>query len=205
MSYFSKLVKQLFPEPEVATSKEPLVSEALIRSMNEKGRYFKWLNQSTYKSVLYEIYENYQLKKQQLTKNWWVHVLSSKYANGFAITFNQLYTTHDFQHLFDYFKDQVLNIGYRLCVSDRKIYDRPNYVETVEKYYLKPPARKSYESSGLLDQVYGNIIIEHVLIDDKPSYIRFMANIYSDRLYTKALDFEELMKVIFLKEKGGGK
>jgi len=125
------------------------------------------------------------------------HILSTPYANGFALTYHPSIGIQAFNCFFDYLKDQVKNIAYQLNNSSRKIYDKPSYVETKEKYYLKPPL-KAIEDNELFDQLYGNISIEYILIDEKPSYIKLVASIYSDRLYTKALPFEDLAKKLFL-------
>jgi hypothetical protein len=96
-------------------------------------------------------------------------------------------------------KDKTLNLGYKLVNADRSLFDKDKYVETKERYYLKPII-DAQNSDELFNQRFGNIMIEQVLIDNKPSYLKFMASIYSDRLYTKALDFEELMAVVFEKD-----
>ncbi|MFT6053161.1 MAG: hypothetical protein ACJAS3_000119 [Roseivirga sp.] len=47
------------------------------------------------------------------------------------------------------------------------------------------------------NQLYGNILIEYVMIVRKPSYIKLMANIYQDRMYSEALAFDELIEKLF--------
>ncbi len=80
--------------------------------------------------------------------------------------------------------------------ADRSLFDKDKYVETKERYYLKPIINAE-NTNELFNQRFGNIMVEQVLIDNKPSYLKFMASIYSDRLYTEALGFEELMEAIF--------
>ncbi|MEM1135694.1 MAG: hypothetical protein AAGI07_07620 [Bacteroidota bacterium] len=195
MSFFDKIYNKLFSNGK-GNSKEAFVSEQLIRGEQYKRDYFRWINEGIYKIHLDSIYSAYQKKLQKIDDEFKVHVLSTPYANGFALSYHPSLSTSDFSFLFDYFKDQAVNLGYQLNNSGRKIYDRPNYVEAKEKFYLKPPLQ-DIQQGELFDQMYGNILIEQILVDSKPSYMKFVANIYSDRLYTKALEFEELLSKVF--------
>ena len=95
-----------------------------------------------------------------------------------------------FQNFFDYLKDKTLEQGYKLAQSDRRIMDKDTYEETIEKWYLKPQSADL--DTSLINQRFGNIIIEKIEVNRKPNYLRFMANIYADRLYSKAQPFDEL-------------
>ncbi len=196
MSFFDKIMQKIFPEKQGTVSKEPFVTEKLIRAENYNKAYFRWINERAYKPLLDRVYQAYQLKLQKQETDLKFHILTTPYANGFALTFNPTIGQQAFSFFFDFLKDQVINAGYRLNNSGRKIYDKPNYVETIEKYYLKPPL-KSMDDDSLFDQLFGNISIEYILIDEKPSYIKLVASIYSDRLYTKALPFEDLVQILF--------
>jgi hypothetical protein len=44
-----------------------------------------------------------------------------------------------------------------------------------------------------LEQKFGNIHVEFLTINDKPDYIKLMANVYSDRNYREAESFENLL------------
>ena len=89
----------------------------------------------------------------------------------------------------------MLELGYKISVADRKISEKNTCEETVEKWYLKPLTEDL--ETGIANQRYGNITVEKIEIDRKPNYIKFLASIYQDRLYTKALTFEELLENLF--------
>lgn len=199
MSFFDKILNQLFPKTdEGITNKQPMISEPLTRKDAERSSYFEWQNSGSYREVLEKLYQAYQTRLQNRQGNWEIHLLQMPAANGFAFTYPTNLAAREFQHLFDLLKDRVLTLNYRLVNADRQIFDKKSFVETKEKYYLKPNI--DFQNTGdLFDQQYGNILIELILIDDKPSYLKLVASIYSDRLYTKALDFSELLDEIFEK------
>ena len=194
MSYFDKIVGKLFAGKKAGSVAE--VHEVLKRSERERTLYAQWKNSEDQQALLRELAQAYYYKKTNIRSDIEVHLFNTAYANGFAVSYLTRIVPKTFQHLFDYFKDKVLDMQYRLVTADRRILDRDIYVETIEKYYLKPPLR-SQKDEKTIDQQYGNIIIEYVLIDDKPSYIKLLASIYSDRLYQEALSYDDFIYRLF--------
>jgi len=186
-SYFEEVYQRLFKKQQV---KAPVVHELLKRSEKELSSFEEWNRSEERKNLVNDFDRAYHLKKQLIESAMKVHLLESQYANGFAITFNDVFTEESFRQLFDYFKDQVLQMGYKLAQADRRISDKETYEESIEKWYLKPLSADF--DAKIVDQRYGNVIIELVSVNRKPNYMRLMANVYQDRLYTKALPFEEL-------------
>jgi len=186
-SFFEEVYKKLFKKQN---SNQPVVHEQLKRSEKELEDYGVWKSSEFRENLLQDFDRAYHLKRQQIESAMKVHLLDSQYANGFAITFNNVFTEKNFRNLFDYFKDCVLDQGYKLAQADRRISDKQTYEETIEKWYLKPQGTDFDQE--IIDQRYGNVIIEYIAIDRKPSFIRLMANVYQDRLYAQARPFEEL-------------
>ncbi len=124
--------------------------------------------------------------------------LNSPKSQGFILKYEIVEATTDFaefRYLFDYLKEQVLKLNYVSYVSDVKNFVRKSHVETIERHYMKP--RFSYdETTGLADQQYGNVLIEHLLHDEQSIRIKFICNIYNDRKWTKPLSFMELLQHI---------
>ncbi|PIQ47026.1 MAG: hypothetical protein COW03_17035 [Cytophagales bacterium CG12_big_fil_rev_8_21_14_0_65_40_12] len=194
MSFFDDVFKKLFPERAVVG--QELIHEPLERTTQELESYNAWINSEEAGHLMSEVYNSYQLKKKGITAQLDVHLLESPYSNGFAISFNQEKTKEEFRNLFDFFKEKALDFNYKLAQKDRRIIDRETYEEVIEKWYLKPQAEPLEKNK--FNQLYGNILIEYVLIDRKPSYIKLMANIYQDRMYSKALNFDELIEKLFI-------
>ena len=192
MSFFDNVVGKLFGKQAPKTA---FIHETLSRSEKEITAYEQWSKSHDSKLLIEDIERGYFLKKQGISASVDVHILKSQYANGFAISFGETFSEETFKHAFDWFKERVLTMGYRLSVADRKISEKNNYEETVEKWYLKPITEDL--DTTVANQRYGNITIEKIEIDRKPNYIKFLASIYQDRLYTKALTFDELLENLF--------
>jgi hypothetical protein len=191
-SFFDKLWGQIFAKP--IPPSVPIISEPLTRKEAERGDYFRWVQTPLCANMKKSVLQAYRLKQQQEGHEIQVHLLSMPYANGFALSFDQPFTPSDFMHFFDWLKDRMLLQPYRLANADRQLFDRGAYVETKEKYYFKP---KNEASLPPFNQHYGNVLIECVYIDRLPSYLKLVANIYSDRNYTEAKPFDGLLHQIF--------
>lgn len=192
MSFFDSVVGKLFGKQAPKTA---FIHETLSRSEKELDAFDTWEKSDTARPLIEDIERGYYLKKQGIVSGVDVHILKSQYANGFAISYGEAFTEETFKHSFDWFKERVLELGYKLSVADRKISDKENYEETVEKWYLKPITEDL--NTTVANQRYGNITVEKIDIDRKPNYIKFLASIYQDRLYTEALTFDELLENIF--------
>lgn len=198
MSFFDRILEQLFPKR--LPDHLPVIEEALVRNEAYRNKIFLWQNSGAHRKLAYEVWEAWQLKKDKQPAALQVHLLKTDGSNGIAITYHPKIGTDAFQFFFDHLKEQVLQIGYKLYSSDRRIFVRSDYSETIEKHYLKPPVDLRVENGEVqrCDQRYGNIIIEYIQIDDKPSFIRLMGHYYEDQLYLKPLPFDELLREILL-------
>lgn len=196
MSYFDKLVSKLFSKKPAGVAD---VHELLKRSQAEQASYQTWKGSPEQEGLIQEIAKAYYYKKTNITSELEVHLFNTAYANGFAVTYHPKVTPRNFQHLTEYFRDKVLSMGYRQVNADRRIIDRDSYVETIEKYYLKPPLNAEDLSQEVIqvNQLFGNIAIEHVLIDGKPSYLKVLASIYSDRQFQEAHSYDDFITALF--------
>ena len=93
----------------------------------------------------------------------------------------------------EFIKDQLVNMSYDIAHADRKMNEDQSHVEILEKYYLKPPRSTSIPK----DQMYGNVVLELLKHDHEEIRLHFLVNVYSDRLYSRAREFSELLSVIF--------
>jgi hypothetical protein len=193
MSFAENIIEKLFPTSNLPN--EPFVSEILERSKNDKASYQKWLQDNKHKE-LSQIYSlSHFLKKRLITCSANVHIFNSRSANAFSISCCKYIDAKSFQHFFDYLKNMVLEQGYLLQHSDREIIDRVHYVETIDRHYLKFP--DLLVPGSKCNQLYGSILIEHITIDDRPSYIKLMATYQMDSKFTEPLSFDLLTKHLF--------
>lgn len=202
MSFWDKFLRRLLGESqaeenfETSGNKQALVHEVLRRSPSFKQQYFQWVNEGKFAEPLRRIYEAYWLKRQNVAMSWEVHLLQMPYANGFALAFpaHEL-GQQDFVFLFEYLKDRVLSLNYRLADASYKMYDRGECVETVEQYHLKPRVQWG-ENSGVYQQEFGNVTLELTKVDDLPAYFKVVASIYSGRQYSQARHFDEFIELL---------
>ncbi|MEM6297568.1 MAG: hypothetical protein AAF740_02660 [Bacteroidota bacterium] len=191
MRYFDKILQQLFPKNR--PSNLPILEEPLRRNEQDHQSYWKWLNNGTYHTLLQEVRQGYELKQQNIGgSKVEVHILKSPQSNGIAITYPKQLPAIQFQHLFDLLRDRMQKLGYLHYTSGRRVFARQNYEETIDKHYLKPP--KPELTCPPFDQHYGNVLIELIWVDRRPSFLRLMAHIYSDSLFQKPLPFDDLAK-----------
>ena len=204
MSYFDQIIDKLFPSNKNsnlnASNPQPFVHETIERNSKEKAEYQEWLKDNSAQQTTTFIKLQYQQSHYKNENINLFRALHSESSNGFMLRYLTDIQIIEFQFLFDYLKDKTKELGYISYQSDRKIFDRKNNVETIERHYLKPSWRKlnlkENNSTGKMNQLYGNINIELFKIDNEPTHLKFMANNYNDSKFQEALPFNELLNHI---------
>lgn len=172
------------------------VKENFVIKDSELTDLDSWMESEEFEQLLALVYKNYHFKRTQINAQPQVHVFESPYANGFAVTFESPFTPKSFSRLFLAFSRRILALGYEQVSLDRKLEEINDQVKMTEKFYFKPPLQLPAEGE-LISQLYGNVALEKVSVDNKPSYIKLLAAVYSDRLYQDAKPFDQLMDRIF--------
>jgi hypothetical protein len=197
MQFFNQIFQKLFPNP----SSNILLKEVLERSEKDKKAYQVWKDTEAHKPLLEAIAKAYFYKKTNIVSDIQVHLLKITGAKGLAISYHPTFGEKNFQHFFDFLKDKVLSFNYFLQTSEKRISEKEDFMETKEKYYLKPNAsfkfNTSFKSAEKTNQLYGNILLEYIKIDDKPSYIKLLVTFYQDAMYSQVMDFDEFVGMIF--------
>lgn len=192
MTFFDEVFSRLFKKKEATA---PVVHEPLLRSESEMQQYEQWLQAGAHNSLIDDLSNAYHKKKLDIISPMEVHLLNTRYSNGFALSYNSGIGTDAFRNVFDYFKERTLTLGYKLSQADRRILDKNDYEETIEKWYLKPITLNS--GKEFVDQRYGNVLLEHIAVNRKPSYIRLMVNVYQGRPFAEARPFDEFIDQLF--------
>lgn len=186
-------IQQLFQKQK--TANVPFTQELIERSQQEKAAYKYWKT-GKHKDYLVALLRAGLGKEADSDLD--ILQLNTPKVHGFILKYASIKSEanlKEFQYLFDYFKEQILKLNYVSYVSDVKNFVRPKHVEIIERHYLKP--RFSYdEEMGLSNQLYGNVLIEHLLYNEKSIHIKFVCNVYNDRKWTTPLDFELLIQKI---------
>ncbi len=196
--------KSLFAKAKESSPSQPFLHELIERSEAELQDYEHWKNTLVRRRLTGLVLDQYAISRvlpRELDET--VDFLDTPSSKGFAIHFFKTrYSRRDATFLLDYLKEKVRELGYRAQISDTRTYTRPNWVETVERHYLKPrfqlPGEMGAPPSGKARQRFGNITIELELHDGQAHNLRFRATSYRDHLYEEPEDFEALMKQLLV-------
>ncbi len=189
--------KDFFQQAEESSPSKPLIHEMIERTEEEKKDYEFWKTTVVSKNLLTWLSNQYGVF-QALPNDTdeAMDFLNTPSSKGFVIHFYKTeYSERDVTYLFDLLKERILKLDYRTQISDRREFNRPNWVEKVERHYLKP--KPDFMKTEKFNQGFGNITIELLFKNDKPHQLKFRATIYKDHLFKDADTFQSLMKGIF--------
>lgn len=191
-------IKQLFQEAEQSSPSKPVVHKMIERTEEEKQDYLQWREGLVRRRLvdwLRDQYAIFQVLPDDIDEA--LDFLNTPSSKGFVIHFYKTnYSKREVFHLFDYLKEKVLDLNYRTQISDSRTYNKPNWVETTERHYLKP--RPNFEAGKKLKQAFGNVMIEVELRDEKVRNLRFRATVYKDHQFEDAEDFKDLMRELLI-------
>lgn len=195
----SNFLDDLFKKVFKSAEKVPMrVKENFTVKEIDQADLDSWIGSDEAKQLFALVYKNYHFKRTGINDRPEVHIFDSPYANGFALSFEKPLDPKSFSRLFLAFSQRLLALGYEQVSLDRKLEEINDQVKVTEKFYFKPPLQVPAEGE-LISQLYGNVALEKVNVDNKPSYIKLLATVYSDRLYQDAKPFDQLMDGIFEK------
>lgn len=192
-SFLDDLFNKVFKTSDFAPMN---VKENFVLKDSELREAEEWITGEDGQALLTRLYKNYHFKKAQINDHPQVHIFDSRYAKGFAITFEEPLTPKTFSWVFLAFARRVLALGYQQVSLDRKMEEVNEQVKVTEKFYFKPPLQIPAEGE-LISQLYGNIAIEKISVDNQPNYLKFLATFYSDRLYQVPKPFDHMLDRLF--------
>ncbi len=196
MPDFWNNIKKLFTAAEESSPNQPVIHEMIERSAEELAGYERWksgLGRRRMIDWLQAEYANYLIDPEQIDEA--IDFLDTPSSKGFVIHFQKTrYPLQEVINLLDYLKEKVLAMNYRSYMSDVRTYNRPKWVESVQRHYLKPPTNLRQPINQKFNQKYGNITIELQLRNEQAFYLKFSATSYRDHLFKNAEDFAGLMR-----------
>jgi len=190
-SFSSRILKKLFGNKN---HKGPLVSGKLEQSEAFQSDYERWKQSSVLNSVLGDLQIAYNKSNAFGEYNPAFHVYNSHQANGFFFNTQMRFTDEIYSYMLEYFKERVLDLGYAIYTSDRKLTEKENRVQQIDRHYLKPALG---DVEPPIDQKYGNVLIELFTLDEEIQYLKLMVSVYSDRSYSEPKPFLEFMEALF--------
>ena len=201
MTGFWDQIKNIFSKSEAAHERQSpaTVHELINRTEDERTDYENWKTSKRREDALRFTKMEYDVLSEENYIGSTFYTISKPAAEGFILNFNeQIFSPLEFQHYFDYLKEKILVLDYKLYSSDLRIFNRPEYVESIERHYMKPRYRFNDEKRFI--QQYGNVMVTQIKKNHKPVYIQLMCNRYMDRKYTAPKPFSELIGHLFANE-----
>lgn len=194
MTLFKRLFGDLFTtEAEMdQKEKEVLVDEQIKPSMTFLEGYHQWLAEEYHIGLLDHLREQHAIRSSNPNAEVFFHLHDSDGSSGFYFSEESPWTREDYQFITHYFKEIILAEGYRLNNSRRKAIIEDGKLSQIDRFYFKLPLSSRIEVP--YQQSWGNISLEHKLLDEKTLYVKLMANTYSDRAYQPAREFDSLME-----------
>ena len=190
--------KDFFQQSEESSPSKPLIHEMIKRTEEEKKDYDFWkrrLISGRLLSWISDQYAIFQALPNDTDKA--IDFLNTPSSKGFVIhLYKTEYNERDVTFLFDFLKEKILALEYRTQISDRREFNRTDWVEKIERHYLKP--KPDFLKTEKFNQGFGNITVELLFRNDKPHQLKFRATIYKDHLFKEAETFQSLMKSILL-------
>jgi len=147
------------------------------------------------KDLMFLILENYNnfLQKETIKRGY--HFINQNGITACAIDLPQLkYNFDEWRKCQRYCSQKLTENGYVPYIKQTENKNIQGSLHNTIRYYLKP----SYKNMASLpaDQIYGNISLELVLVNDKLFRFILRANYYSDRNYQKEKPFTELLQLL---------
>lgn len=124
-----------------------------------------------------------------------MHVFKSLPANGFYFNSRLGIAAEEFDFILDEFSQRIIKMDYSVYTSDRKYKESSTGVERIDRHFLKPNPKVF--SDGLINQNFGNVLLELSFINDRPRYLKCMVSIYSNRSFAEAKPFEVFAECLF--------
>lgn len=167
----------------------------LTRSGRYQAAYAAWVRAQVYLNWTGLYFKSYHYQKAGLPSPLRVQLIREAHVRGVIFFYEPGISTHHFTYLFDLLKDRVQAHGYTLHSCDKLEVRHERYLEQVEKHVLTPLA-SDLSGTCLCNQLYGNILLDYLKVNNKSGYIRFVANVYNDTYFSRPLPFDDLLEKV---------
>lgn len=198
MSYFNKLFQDLMGSKSQNTFEERgiLVQEQIEHNQTYLANYKDWLDNEMHKGLITHILEMWEQRSTNNSAEVNLFLHRSNLSNGFYTRGEDPWSTLDYSFLIHFIKEKLKTKGYVIKNSNREVIEEGGLLKTIELFYLKLGLK--YRREAPFEQFFGNIEIQHRMVDGQTRLLKLVANVYSDRSYKKPYDFEDLMNFIFV-------
>lgn len=188
MDSFWKSIKKIWEKPSKTSVSQPYLHEKLERDESYQNAYQNWKLSSEPKEIIEWIIE--QLSSDAPHSSF--HIFDNRSTSGLLILSGfEFPEAANFPFFMDYFKENILEMGYKTYSSDARVYLKEKkgkeVIERIERHYLKP--RLYIDDAQKQRQLFGNLNIELLIQNDQNLHLKFMASTYQDRNFQTADSF----------------
>lgn len=186
MTFFKDIIGKIFADKDTFS----VHKENFALPESEEDSIREWMDSKEGLGVFERLHRTYH--RRDAGEHPGMHVFSSPYANGIAITFEYPLREKIFSNLFFAFGFSLLDLGYYRVSLDRTLKETTGIVKLTEKQYFKPSA--PVFDNRKVDQLFGNVSIEKVSVDGRFSFLKVLVTVYSGRRYHLALPFDQFIE-----------
>lgn len=195
-NFFTNVVDRLFGKSDDdGSDKVPFVSEQLNRSARFEAAFAEWRNSERFGEVLDLLRREHGEAGKLGPAHRAFQLYETPQSNGFYFNTAVGLAPEEFAYMLEHFREVTESLGYRKQIADRRMSERGTDVHCTERIYLKPDLLAGFDPP--LDQLYGNVHLELVLLNEQPSYLKVMAHVYQDRNYKTAMPFDGFVEKLF--------
>jgi hypothetical protein len=193
-TWFDQL-QQLLGGKSPAPAAQQLVHEPLVRSQRfeQELQLYVQHQESTHLELLRQNYQRASLQPNSVAK---FVVLNGEHAAGFMWYAEAGVPEKHYDFMLDRLARLVAEQGYVEQQNERKIWPVGEAWQELHKRYLKPKLRAEELANGLINQRFGNVLLETLRRDGQLKYLKLQCNVYQDHQYTPAQSFERLMELV---------
>lgn len=173
---------------------KPFLHEVLQRDAQYNTAFQEWMLTQRYDDVK-QLLHQYFILNDDTGINTTLERTQHNGSNGVRITYTPAYfEKQELQFMADAWKKILLQQQYKTYISDIRHFLRNDFVEIVERHYMKP--KLQITDNPVLDQLYGNVIIENRMINETPFDLHLQVHYYTGRNYSPAISFESLLEIL---------
>ena len=174
---------------------QQLVHEPLVRSQRfeQELQLYVQHQEATHLELLRQNYQLASLQPGSVAK---FVVLNGEHAAGFMWYAEAAVPEKHYDFMLDRLSRLVAEQGYVEQQNERKIWPVGESWQELQKRYLKPKLRAEELANGLVNQRFGNVLLETLRRDGQLKYLKLQCNVYQDHQYTPAQSFERLMELV---------
>lgn len=188
-------LQQLLGGKSSAATTQQLVQEPLQRSarFQQELRLYIQHQESTHRELLRQRYQGWMLQTASSSR---FVVLDAEHAAGFMWYVEAGVPEQHYDFLQDRLAELVLAQGYVEQQNEHKIWPVGETWHELHRRYLKPRLGSAATEQGLVDQRFGNVLLEVLRKDGRLHHLKMQCNVYRDQNYSPAQSFEALMALV---------